>query len=595
MLRLILFFVIVAVLAVSAGWLADRPGVIAMEWQGYAIELSLMTAIILLITIIAFAIFLHSIYRIIVRGPELFGGYLKGRRRDRGYGALSRGMLAVGSGDIAAARKLSSEARRLLPNEPMTRLLEAQAAQASGRRDDAVASFNIMLESQDTKLLGLRGLFLEAQRDQNAEAARQYAEQAMSLAPGLPWAGNAMFDFQTGSGDWDGALRTLQVLNERKLVDKPMTRRRRAVLLTAKAIESESGEPEKALALALEAHGLAPDLVPAATTAARLSSRLGNVRRAAAVVEQTWRQNPHPELAEAYAHARPGDSVRDRYRRVKTLTQKAAHHAESRIALAAAAINAKDWQTARDTLMTLARTEPTVRICRLMAKVEEGEFGDRGRAREWLARSVNALPDPVWTADGRISEAWLPASPVTGKLDAFEWKVPIAAARPAIEAAIEALATPVADLAAPTAAPEEITATGPRDAPPNENTAPQASSTAAAAAEPPRDAEAAAGDSDQAPVSGEKKPDNAPAKTEAAPEADQVAAKDAKPAAGSDDASTKEEATKQTVEASRPNGAKAPPAGASVTPIRPPDDPGPGGGDIDEQDGGKAGKRIGPF
>src|SRR5690606_27653731 len=31
----------------------------------------------------------------------------------------------------------------------------------------------------------------------------------------------------------------------------------------------------------------------------------------------------------------------------------------------------------------------------------------------------------VWTADGVISDIWLPVSPVTGRLDAFEWKVPV--------------------------------------------------------------------------------------------------------------------------------------------------------------------------
>jgi HemY protein len=60
-----------------------------------------------------------------------------------------------------------------------------------------------------------------------------------------------------------------------------------------------------------------------------------------------------------------------------------------------------------------------------MAEIEEAE-GDVGRSREWLARAMRAAPDPVWTADGVVSEHWLPVSPVTGRLDAFQWKVPIA-------------------------------------------------------------------------------------------------------------------------------------------------------------------------
>ena len=60
-----------------------------------------------------------------------------------------------------------------------------------------------------------------------------------------------------------------------------------------------------------------------------------------------------------------------------------------------------------------------------MAALERAERNDEGRAREWTARAVNAAPDPAWTADGYVSDHWLPASPVTGRIDAFEWRVPL--------------------------------------------------------------------------------------------------------------------------------------------------------------------------
>jgi HemY protein len=44
--------------------------------------------------------------------------------------------------------------------------------------------------------------------------------------------------------------------------------------------------------------------------------------------------------------------------------------------------------------------------------------------REWLARGSRAPRDAAWVADGIISSQWAPISPVTGKLDAFEWRQP---------------------------------------------------------------------------------------------------------------------------------------------------------------------------
>src|SRR5262249_4719018 len=52
--------------------------------------------------------------------------------------------------------------------------------------------------------------------------------------------------------------------------------------------------------------------------------------------------------------------------------------------------------------------------------------GDEGRAREWMARALNARRDPAWTADAFVSDHWQPISPVSGRLDAFEWKDPLA-------------------------------------------------------------------------------------------------------------------------------------------------------------------------
>jgi HemY protein len=86
-----------------------------------------------------------------------------------------------------------------------------------------------------------------------------------------------------------------------------------------------------------------------------------------------------------------------------------------------------------------------------MAEIEEVEHGDDGRAREWMARAVHAARDPAWTADGFVSDRWLPVSPVTGRLDAFQWKVPVAdiGERPPvlIEAPREIVSPPLGDTA----------------------------------------------------------------------------------------------------------------------------------------------------
>jgi HemY protein len=43
-----------------------------------------------------------------------------------------------------------------------------------------------------------------------------------------------------------------------------------------------------------------------------------------------------------------------------------------------------------------------------------------------MTRAIRAKADPTWIADGRRSDRWMPVSPVTGRLDAFEWTDPVA-------------------------------------------------------------------------------------------------------------------------------------------------------------------------
>jgi HemY protein len=210
------------------------------------------------------------------------------------------------------------------------------------------------------------------------------------------------------------------------LVDRAAYQRQRAVLLTTRAQAADVHDPASARALALEAVRLAPTLIPAAALAGRLLGELGDLRRAARIVEAAWKANPHPDLADTYAHLRPGDSARERLARVETLAQMTPGHIEGALAVARAAVDAQEFSAARAALAPLL-SAPTQRVAILMAELEEAESGDLGRAREWMSRAVHARRDPAWTADGLVSERWMPVSPVSGRLDAFQWRDPLAA------------------------------------------------------------------------------------------------------------------------------------------------------------------------
>ena len=170
MIRVVVFLILVGIVALGAAWLADRPGDVAITWPwlGWRIETSLMMAAVAVAALAAIASLVLLLMRALVGSPARVAAGLRERRRRRGQRAISRGLVAIGSGDARAALRFAGEAARIAPSEPLALLLAAQTAQLSGDRAAAEAAFLTMTAHGETRLLGLRGLYVEALRREDA-------------------------------------------------------------------------------------------------------------------------------------------------------------------------------------------------------------------------------------------------------------------------------------------------------------------------------------------------------------------------------------------------------------------------------------------
>ena len=426
MIRIILFLLLIALGAAGAAWVAEQTGEVVLSWGNLKIATTLPVFVLGLGIVVVAAIMLWAILRGLWRTPARIRKNRRERRHARGRHAITQGLLAIGHGDSSSARAHAEVARRHAAQDPLALLLHAQSAQLDGDRDGAQRAFRAMAEREDTRLLGLRGLFIEAQRADDPVAAVMVAEEALKLSPSSLWASHAVLGFCCAKGDWAGALSILDNNQSSGLIDKATYRRQRGVLLTARALELANVDRDLSRDSVMEAVKLAPTLVPAAVLASKYDSEAHQVRRSMRIVETAWLAQPHPDLADAYAHVKLGDSARQRLVRVETLAAKAPGHIEGALAIARAAIDASEFTRARQALAPFIAA-PTQRVALLMAEIERTEHGDSGRARAWTLRAVRALHDPAWTADGYVSDRWRPVSPVTGRLDAFQWQTPVAA------------------------------------------------------------------------------------------------------------------------------------------------------------------------
>lgn len=427
MIRILFYVLLVLALGAGFAWLADRPGELSVIFEGQRIEMSLMVAATLLTAIVASILITIWLVRTVWTSPHAISRYFRARKRDRGYQALSTGLIAAGAGDAVQARRMTARTRGLLSadQEPLIHLLEAQTALIEGKYDDARKKFELMADDPETRELGLRGLYLEAKRVGAPEAARHYAERAAEKSPHLPWAAIAALEHRSQAGQWDEAIRLVDHGRAAHILEKADAARKKVVLLTARAGDRLEADPKGARDDALAALKLDEGFVPAALIATKALAREDNLRKAAGILEKAWKIEPHPEIARAYVRARSGDSALDRLKRATKLESLRPNNAISLAAVAEAALDARELTLARAKAEAAARLQPQESIFLLLADIEEAETGDDGRIRHWMGQALKSPRDAAWTADGIVSPVWLAVSPVSGRLDAFEWKTPV--------------------------------------------------------------------------------------------------------------------------------------------------------------------------
>jgi len=429
MLRALWFMVLLGALALAAMWLADNPGRVNLEWQGYVVETS---AAVLVVGIASVGFLSALLYRfwVFIRGvPAGIARFRREGRRRRGYLALSRGMVAVAAGDPGEAQRQARRADDLLEQPSLTMLLSAQSAQLTGDEKAAQKFFTEMLNSPDTEFLGLRGLLTQATKREDSYEALKWARRAYRLKPESEWVARTLFDLASRAGLWAEADEALAGAIRRKHLTVAEARRPRAVLSHQMSIDAEAaGDNTKALKLSKKASQDAPGFVPAQIKYAGLLKASGKNRKAANVLEAAWGAEPQPELAKAYWRVVGAEDVMAVTKAAQKLAAYNPGNPATSMMLARAALDAGLWGDARSNLKTVgASDEPfSGGYCQLMAALEEAEHQDMAASREWLVRAANAEPDPTWVCDdcGNAADSWTALCGGCGGFDKFHWRRP---------------------------------------------------------------------------------------------------------------------------------------------------------------------------
>ena len=421
MTRALIYFALIALLAAGAVWLADNPGEVVINWQGYIIELSVVWLATCTLLLVVVTSALTRLWRWFRKG---FREQRKLSRYQRSFDELGWGLGALMANDGAKARRHADAFSRLSDNRALSNIISGQAALLQEDLGSAKAHFAQLEEDPRTRPIALRGLLTIADQEGDAEAAYDVAEKAQSSAPKAAWAQRPFLEAAVELGRWDGAAQALRAAMAQGHLGEEEGARLQAAVALSRALEVPSENSEKVGRYVREALKFNPGLVPASVLAAKLAHEKRRYRRAQRVLRDGWKHTPHPDLAAAFIDLRASDSAAQQYKRVCQLVGGQYVHPEGLYAQAKFALAAGLLGKARHHLDAMRELLPQKRVYQMLSDVE-AQAGNAQAQHKNREKMAGALPDPAWHCDscGQEHVSWQPVCSDCGSFATVEWTV----------------------------------------------------------------------------------------------------------------------------------------------------------------------------
>lgn len=435
LIKVILFVALIAAATLGAGYLMETDGGIRISIADTEFTLGPLQAVIAAILLV-FVVWLFlklvgllvAILRFLNGDETAISRYFARNRERKGFQALADGMMALASGEGRTAIRNAQKAEKYLHRPELTNLITAQAAEMAGDHKTAEETYKRLLADDRTRFVGVRGIMKQKLAEGDTDKALKLAEKAFALKPKHEETQDILLRLQAETGDWAGARSTLGAKLKHGTLPRDVYRRRDAVLALSEAkdvIGSDTTTIEQR-ETAIEANRLSPDLIPAASMAARSYIDQKKPRYAARVLKKAWEVQPHPDLAAAFAEIEPDETPEQRIKRFQTLTKLKPDHPETKMLLAELYLAAEDFPAARRALGDLPQADPTARSLAIMAAIERGEGADESVVRAYLTRALTASRGPQWVCDNcqSIHNHWTPVCSNCSGFDTLSWRTP---------------------------------------------------------------------------------------------------------------------------------------------------------------------------
>ena len=433
--RLVGLVILVLLAALLASWLGAQPGMLAIEWLGWQVEMRTSLAVALLVVLALLLLLVDRLFRGLLGLPAWFGRNLARRRTESGHRALALGLMAVSAGEPDEARRQASRAQRLLAAPQLTDLLSAQAAHLSGDHQAADRYFTSLTRDKDTAFLGHVGLARLALEKDDPDAALAAARTALDIRPKSALAARQVMILEAERGNWAAALPALSVVMAAGDADDEtgmLLSRQKAALSYLEALDDSAGSDASLrrrarIGKAQDALAVMPGFWPAALLLADLHEQAGSPKKAVKPLETAFRNMPHESLAMRLRTLWGVNEGTAAGRLMRLIPDDGALAAEGRRVVATVALENGLVGEARRLIDEIDPAMRDAAVWRLVARLAaEGEAPDSAAENDALREAGEAPRPRRWqcTSCQLVHEAWQPHCGGCAGFVTLEWRRP---------------------------------------------------------------------------------------------------------------------------------------------------------------------------
>ncbi|KPX16095.1 HemY protein [Pseudomonas syringae pv. delphinii] len=397
----VLLFIAIVAAALIGVAVAEHSGYVLIAYQNFRYESSLWATLALLVAVLLVIAILRLLITLLTTSGRVVNPWSRRNRRRRVQIAIEQGQMDLAEGRWASAQRHLQRAAEADAHPLLYYIGAARAANEQGRYEDCDALLERALERQPQAELAIALNHAQLQQDRGDTDGALVTLQAMNERhPHNPQVLRQLQRLYQQRGDWSDLIRLLPELRKDKVLPPKelaeLERRAWGENLTLAAYRDESDEGAPAGRPSLEAawQGLSsaqrqePQLVLAYADQLR---RLGAEAQAEEVLRAALKRDYNSHLARLYGLVRGSDPLKQ----LQTAEGWLKHHPADPsllLSLGRICLQGRLWGKARDYLESSLRLERNPETCAELARLL-AQLGETDRSNALFQEGLGLLDE----------------------------------------------------------------------------------------------------------------------------------------------------------------------------------------------------------